>query len=412
MEERQLDVDKYTKVLGSGGFGLVVYNPLDNIVMKLIYKDSQCQEASVESGYHKQVYEKVKEWLKNHPLDQIDVIKPHGFRDQAIVWNDQYFRCSYVMDLIKPIPGFSTLVHIILKEENKQLFNKELGRISTQPVSNTNPSRGFFATCEYITENILTKVNSNMITSCDELARLLGILFGISIFGAKIIPKDAEYVLSYKNNQLTVTMLDFGMFIPLDLSKPLDKYVSIIKYEVMEQDIYFPYQSIEGISDSQEPELFKHLAHGIKETANYYISHTSNAREKQSLEYILDRIISEEEEYSPQIISPLVINIEKLTLTNPQFRKILKTNKHSQLVLMSLKPREEIGSEIHKNVDQFIRIEKGTGVAVLAGTRYKITDGSAIIVPAGTEHNIINTSSRNTLKLYTIYSPPEHPSDV
>ncbi|MDP3994192.1 MAG: cupin domain-containing protein [Candidatus Doudnabacteria bacterium] len=100
-------------------------------------------------------------------------------------------------------------------------------------------------------------------------------------------------------------------------------------------------------------------------------------------------------------------NIEKITLENENFRKVLYTAKHSQLVVMSLKPGEEIGEEIH-DLDQFLRIESGNGRAVLDGKETPISDGTAIIVPAGTRHNIINTSSSDRLKLYTIYSPPNH----
>ncbi|HRR94726.1 MAG TPA: cupin domain-containing protein [Candidatus Paceibacterota bacterium] len=103
-----------------------------------------------------------------------------------------------------------------------------------------------------------------------------------------------------------------------------------------------------------------------------------------------------------------VDNIEKLTLENENFRKVLYTGKHSQLVLMSLKPNEDIGLEVHPNVDQFFRIEKGQGKVVIDGIEHEISDGSAVIVPAGSEHNVINTSATESLKLYTIYSPANH----
>ena len=102
-------------------------------------------------------------------------------------------------------------------------------------------------------------------------------------------------------------------------------------------------------------------------------------------------------------------NIEKETLENTNFRKVLYTGKHSQLVLMSLKPNEEIGMEIHADNDQFFRFEKGEGKCVIDGNFYELKDGSVIMVPAGAEHNIINTSADKELKLYTIYSPPNHP---
>lgn len=105
-----------------------------------------------------------------------------------------------------------------------------------------------------------------------------------------------------------------------------------------------------------------------------------------------------------------VINIEKVSLENENFRKVLYTAKHSQLVVMSLKPGEEIGSETHQ-LDQFIRIESGSGKTILDGIEHDITEGFAIIVPGGVEHNIINTSNVD-MKLYTVYSPPNHRDGV
>ena len=101
-------------------------------------------------------------------------------------------------------------------------------------------------------------------------------------------------------------------------------------------------------------------------------------------------------------------DIEKLTLTNNNFRKVIYTGQHAQLVFMSLLPSEAIGMEVHETTDQFLRIEKGEGKVILNGEEHMLKDGSAIIVPAGTHHNIINTSSTNPMKLYTVYSPSHH----
>jgi len=101
--------------------------------------------------------------------------------------------------------------------------------------------------------------------------------------------------------------------------------------------------------------------------------------------------------------------IEELTLKNSYFRQVLFTAPHSQLVLMSLKPKEEIGMEVHPENDQFFRFESGEGKVIIAGEEFLVADGDAVIVPAGTEHNIINTSGDKELKLYTIYSPAHHP---
>jgi mannose-6-phosphate isomerase-like protein (cupin superfamily) len=105
-------------------------------------------------------------------------------------------------------------------------------------------------------------------------------------------------------------------------------------------------------------------------------------------------------------------NIEKDTLENKNFRKVLYTAKHSQMVLMSLLPKEEIGMEVHPDNDQFFRFEQGQGKCIIDGNEYSVSDGSAIIVPAGAEHNIINTSDVLELKLYTIYSPAHHKDGI
>jgi len=101
-------------------------------------------------------------------------------------------------------------------------------------------------------------------------------------------------------------------------------------------------------------------------------------------------------------------NIEKETLGNTNFRRVLYTGRYSQLVLMSLRPGEEIGEEVHKTVDQFFRFEKGEGIVAIDGVKQKVGDGDAVVVPSGARHNVINASKSADLKLYTIYSPPEH----
>jgi mannose-6-phosphate isomerase-like protein (cupin superfamily) len=105
-------------------------------------------------------------------------------------------------------------------------------------------------------------------------------------------------------------------------------------------------------------------------------------------------------------------NIEELTLQNENFRQVLYTHTHSQLVLMSLQPNEEIGSEVHEDNDQFFRFESGQGRVLIDGNEYEVTDGSAIVVPSGAEHNVINTSASEALKMYTIYSPAHHKDGV
>jgi len=106
------------------------------------------------------------------------------------------------------------------------------------------------------------------------------------------------------------------------------------------------------------------------------------------------------------------INIGEETKNNENFRKVLYTGKYSQLVLMTLKPGEEIGMEVHQTLDQFFRIEEGNGKAIIDGNEYILGAEDVIIVPAGANHNIINTSDSEPLKLYTIYSPPNHQDGI
>ncbi|MFA4846347.1 MAG: cupin domain-containing protein [Patescibacteria group bacterium] len=106
-----------------------------------------------------------------------------------------------------------------------------------------------------------------------------------------------------------------------------------------------------------------------------------------------------------------IVNLEQVTRQNNDFRRVLYTAKFSQLVLMSIKPGEEIGEEVHA-LDQSIRIEAGEGKAVLDGVEHKVKGDDAVVIPAGTKHNVINTSKSSDMKLYTIYSPPEHRDGV
>ena len=104
-----------------------------------------------------------------------------------------------------------------------------------------------------------------------------------------------------------------------------------------------------------------------------------------------------------------VTNIENDTLENKDYRRVLYTGRNMQLVLMTLQPGEEIGLETHDEHDQFIRVEAGTGTAILNGKKHGLSDGVAVVIPAGVEHNVINTSKKELLRLYTLYGPPEHP---
>jgi mannose-6-phosphate isomerase-like protein (cupin superfamily) len=104
-----------------------------------------------------------------------------------------------------------------------------------------------------------------------------------------------------------------------------------------------------------------------------------------------------------------VTNIEMDTLENEDFRRVLFTGPNTQLVLMTLAPGEDIGLETHDEHDQFIRVEAGSGMVLLDGEESDLEDGFSVVIPAGVEHNVVNTSDDEPLRLYTLYSPPEHP---
>ncbi len=108
-------------------------------------------------------------------------------------------------------------------------------------------------------------------------------------------------------------------------------------------------------------------------------------------------------------VAGYVVNIEEKAFANGYFRQVLFTGPPSQLVVMAIAPGEDIGMETHDDVDQFIRVEAGEGKAILNGEEHYLGDGYAVVIPAGTEHDIVNTSRSEPLKLYTIYTPPEHP---
>lgn len=118
-------------------------------------------------------------------------------------------------------------------------------------------------------------------------------------------------------------------------------------------------------------------------------------------------IVNKIEKNDNKKIKPYFGNIEKLTIDGNNYRKVLHTTTNLQLVLMSLKPNEEIGMETHTNTDQFFRFEQGNGKCIINNIEYTVKDGDCVIVPAGMSHNIKNTGE-NELKLYTIYSPPHH----
>jgi mannose-6-phosphate isomerase-like protein (cupin superfamily) len=136
------------------------------------------------------------------------------------------------------------------------------------------------------------------------------------------------------------------------------------------------------------------------------------ARIQSSAGYSHDEAAPQRAQSQEQTMSGYSINIEQKTLAGNNFREVLYTTQRSQLVIMTLQPGEEIGLEKHEGHDQFIRVEAGQGVAILDGEKHALEDGVAVVIPAGTEHNVINTSTSEPMRLYTLYTPPEHPDGI
>jgi len=133
----------------------------------------------------------------------------------------------------------------------------------------------------------------------------------------------------------------------------------------------------------------------------------SNGYDEHVVEELIYKIVTDHIQKHVNIKKGFVTNIEEDTINNDNFREVLYTGKKSQLVLMSIKPNEDIGEEVHENVDQFFRIDGGGGKVIINGVEHEIEDGSAFVIPSGARHNVINTGDED-LKLYSIYSPPEH----
>jgi mannose-6-phosphate isomerase-like protein (cupin superfamily) len=155
-----------------------------------------------------------------------------------------------------------------------------------------------------------------------------------------------------------------------------------------------------------------HLISGLIITVLFACNNNSQNSKQQDKPADSTKAISTSVEQENMIKKGFESNIEKDALENTNFRKVLYTGKHLQLVLMSLKPGEEIGEEIHSNIDQFFRFESGKGKCIINGNKYNVENGDVIVVPAGAKHNVINTDAAKELKLYTIYSPPNHEEGI
>lgn len=276
MEIINIDESKYD-VIGSGGFGKIIYNKYNNSVIKLIYTLDDCFTGELEYKKHMKMYNKIKELLSYNENLQISTSEPLGFLNDKILFEGQLYGCGYSMKYIPHLNVLDGLIHIIYKSEHKKNFNRFVGRKYNEEISKDNPSRGFFADIQYIEDNILPAIPNNIkkrINNGNDIALNMGILYGTCIFGSRMIPIDAEYVLSFENNELTVTILDYGMF--SDLIYNIDEFISL-REQIEEIDLYFPYP------DDMRESYYKNFIKGTLSAALFFINMEEDQNIKKKL---------------------------------------------------------------------------------------------------------------------------------
>lgn len=260
-----LDDDKY-EVIGSGGFGKIIYSKENDKVVKLIYTLDDCFIGEIEYKKHLNIYEKIKTLLSYNNSLQISTPKPIGFLNNKLTYDKNVYGCGYVMKYMPHLEIIDGLIHIIFKSEHKKIFNRLVGRKYNEEISKDNPSRGFFADIDYIEDIILPSIPSYLkkkIKDGDDISLNMGILYGTCIFGGKMMPIDAEYVLSFDDNELTVSLIDYGMF--SDIVYNIDEFISM-REQIEEIDLYFPY------SDDNRKSYYQNFIKGVLSSALFFIN--------------------------------------------------------------------------------------------------------------------------------------------
>ncbi len=264
----RINIKKYTKVIGSGGYGKILSNSEQDTIVKLYYDSKDC--TGLQNEYDMQ--EKAYQSITNYPISQLYVPRQVEYDNEELIYNGESFLCGIEMEQIKPIPLDSItslsnpMIHIILKKDTAK--NQEIGKITTEKISEINPSRGFFASPQWIEENIMVNLSDPQkgeIRSITDLAFRMGFSLCNMVCLAEIYPYDVEYCLGFKNNQLSMNILDFGMAKSINFEEPEDDIVTKIidgngKGVVgIYSDIYYPeYNSkyatkfIEGIKNCLE----------------------------------------------------------------------------------------------------------------------------------------------------------------
>lgn len=285
------ELSSYDYIVGSGGFGLIIGSKNKKAVMKLLYDQKSCEKSEFEFLTHKEIYKSLYPLLLNGTI----VSKPINFINVPLTIMGKNFLCSYKMDLILPLFD-NDLYHIILKEDYGGLFNRRIGRVSSQPISSENPPRGFFAVGSYISQNIIPTIPISekiYIKSINDISYRMGYLFGLIVFKAEFLPTDVEYVLCRDNiKNICVAVLDFGMATKITfdpdyifhehLNTKLNVVVNNI-INICELDLYFPYP---------DDPLYPDFISGFDQAFMISISGETNQNIKQNKTYVHDNFIA------------------------------------------------------------------------------------------------------------------------
>ena len=281
-----IPVEDYTTILGSGGFGMILGEPTQTRVVKLYYNKLACRDMQNEYRILQKVYDAFEEY----PIPQVLVPKPIQIDNTPFRFQERDILCGIEMSRLQPLEIMrdkaNPIVHVLLAYGmDESTINKEMAKDASEPISDKNPSRGFFAGPTYIETIILpslTPEEKGNLTSIQAITETIGKTFGIMIGVAGIIPIDVEYCLVMNNGQLHIAVLDFGM--AYEFPPDLDK--SAITQQILkgnggavgaEIDIYFPAR--------REP-LFEFFENGMNEVLRYI--EKANAHKKNILAHVIE----------------------------------------------------------------------------------------------------------------------------
>jgi hypothetical protein len=239
-----MDLTSFNTVIGAGGFGKVVKHSTDPVVVKLYYDATSCGESEKEFSALGRAFTAVAPFVDEK---QIYVPQPLGFENTAHTWKSEPYSCVLQLGFVDHLPGYG-LIHIILKEENKRHFNRNVGKNYGKPVSANNPSRGFFATGSYLDSHILPTVPDAVkgaLRTANDVANRFGFLYGMLVNGG-IYPFDVEFSIGLVRGRLHVIALDFNLAAPIketeeepDVAKKLVNGADGISGALI--DLYVPY---------------------------------------------------------------------------------------------------------------------------------------------------------------------------